>query len=383
VLVPGAVDAHLLPTGQLTYTKGNSVWAVPFDSGQRKVLTGRQVPLVEDVSTGDGSSQFAVSRDGTLAYVPASGPAPSRPLVWVDRHGNEQPISAPPLRYGRPRLSPDETHLAVNASPVNGGGDIWMGTFAREFRDLRIVAFSRSPADESNPLWMLPGGDRVAFDSRADGLIRIVSKAANGTGPLQPESPPPGGYPETMSPDGKSFIYHTAGNVSMLVPRNPPSEARPLVPTNPTVQLLNAEISPDGNWIAYQSNETGRFEIYVDRFPDMNGRWTIPSSTGGSAPAWARRGKDLELFFISGLPDSMMMSVSVPVQAGPGSTFGNPELLFPAGRYFSFVAREYDVSHDGKRFLMIKPFDPVTGARPSLIVVSHWFDEVRAKMRGQ
>jgi dipeptidyl aminopeptidase/acylaminoacyl peptidase len=206
--------------------------------------------------------------------------------------------------------------------------------------------------------------------------MRIVSRAFDGSGALDVVSPAPAGYPETMSPDGRYLIYHTPGDVAMLMRLGAPESARPLVSTQTPAQVLNAEISPDGHWVAYQSNETGRIEIYVRPFPATDaGPWRIPSSTGGLYPVWVRKGDELFLFFISGPPDSWMMSVRVPAQRGPGLTFDNPVRLFRAGQYQTFVAREYDVTHDGTRFLMIKP-----GASASFIVVKYWFDEVRAKM---
>jgi serine/threonine-protein kinase len=143
--------------------------------------------------------------------------------------------------------------------------------------------------------------------------------------------------------------------------------------------VLNGEISPDGRWIAYDSNESGRYEVYVRPFPAVeSGRWQI-SSEGGLRPLWARSGR--ELFFLNAA--SRMMAVPVP--AGPSFTYGKPEALFDFTPYFDAVVtgRMFDISPDGKRFLAIKPVASVAAARPSIVVVSHWFDEVKARMPAQ
>ena len=380
VLVHGGTDAHLLSSGQLAYIHENTVIGVPFNPTQLEVFPAGRVPLVDAVSVGAGYGvgEFAISRNGTLVYVPASASgALARMLVWVDRHGIEKSIQAPlgVAGFGRPRLSPDGdgTRLAVSS-----GGDIWIGDFTGEGAErvtLRQLTFDATV--ENNPVWMPHG--RVAYDASDGGPIRIASKAVDGSGALEAVGPVPAGYPETVSPDGRFFIFHTHANVSMLLPLSPPGPARPLVPA--TGPALNAEISPFGDWIAYQAKDVaGRFQIYVRPFPAMESSgWKIPSSTGGAFPLWARNGR--ELFFISGAPDSMMMSV--PVATTPSFTYGNPVPLFSAGGYLANVARNFDVneSRDGTRFLMIKSVSAAPPAgRLSLVVVSYWFDEVRAKM---
>jgi Tol biopolymer transport system component len=179
------------------------------------------------------------------------------------------------------------------------------------------------------------------------------------------------GYPDTISPDGRFLVYHTPSNVAMLQPLDPVVAARPLVSAKP--QTFNAEISPDGRWIAYQSDESGRFEIYVQPFPAMEtGRWQV-SESGGVHPLWASSGR--ELFFI----DDAGMLTSLPVQTVSGFAPGKAIGLFPAGQYVVNVARAYDVSPDGSRFVFVKTANQAR-VRPSFVVVSNWFDEVRDRM---
>jgi serine/threonine-protein kinase len=361
VLVNGGTGGHVLPDGELVYMHASSLFGVPFNSRTLQV-TGAPVLLAEDVPA-TGGGQFAISSDGTLVYPLV--PAPSlRALVWVDRRGHEDPISAPPGGYLDPRLSPAGTQLAVSSA-----ADIWIWTFANSA--LTHLTFTQGA--EYNPIWT-PNGRQVIFDSIEGGDLQIVRKAADGTGATDVLTPAPGGYPETVSPDGKFLVYHTSTQlpISMLVPLDGSGPARPLVSTNTPAQSFNAEISADGHWIAYQSDQSGRSEIYVHPFPALEaGGWQI-STTGGSHPLWARNGR--ELFFISG--EGAL--ISVPISGGRSFTYGAPVQLLRAGQYNVEVARNYDVSVDGTRFLFVKNLS--TANRPSLVVVSHWLDEVRAKM---
>ena len=157
----------------------------------------------------------------------------------------------------------------------------------------------------------------------------------------------------------------------MLLPLDPKGPARPLLP-EVKGQVSDVELSPDGRWMAYESNESGRFEVYVRPFPDVNGgRWQL-SSSGGAHPLWSRNGR--ELFFIAGNG----MLTSVPIQLGQAFAYGKAAALFPAGHYFVNVARNYDVAPDGSRFLFIK--NAPAGAQPSITVVTNWIDEVQARV---
>ena len=217
----------------------------------------------------------------------------------------------------------------------------------------------------------MPDGRRLLFDSSEGGRIQIVRSAADGTGGMDVITPAPAGYPETISPDGKFFIYHTLAEVAMLAPLTPSGPVRPLVPGNG--KLLNADISHDGRWIAYESNESGHFEIYVHPFPALDkGRDQI-SFTGGRYPLWSRDGR--ELFFIDG--EGTMSSAAI--HPGPTFTHDRPVKLFKADKYYVNVARDYDVSSDGKRFLFVKD----TTDSSLAIVVSNWIDEVRARISGK
>jgi eukaryotic-like serine/threonine-protein kinase len=216
-----------------------------------------------------------------------------------------------------------------------------------------------------------PDGRAVYYDSNGGSGVQIMRRPADGTGSAAVVAPAPSGYPEIVAADGSFLVYHTVDRIAMLLPLTPPGPARRLM-SDVEGSFSDVEISPNGKWIAYESNESGRYEVSVRTFPDLAGRWKV-SVAGGMHPLWSRDGR--ELFFIAG--DGMMMSV--PIKAGPSFSYGRPVPLFPAGQYHVNVARNYDVSLDGKRFLMVKnAVSP--GSQTSMVVVTRWFDEVRAKL---
>ena len=359
-LVNGGASARVLPTGQLVYLHDGALYAIPFNA-RTLDFTPSPALLVDDV-LGTSGGQFAISDNGTLVYQPT--PKTSlRSLVWVDRQGREQPIPVPPADYLDPRISPDGTLLAVSS-----GADIWVMTLASQA--LTRLTFTKTP--EFNPVWT-PDSQHVLFDTRETGTAQIGRKAADGSGSLEVVEPRPG-YPEAISPDGKLFIYHTASSLPMAMLRliGSGASSKPLVVTKAPVRVYNAEISPDGRWVAYQSDESGRFEVYLHPFPALeSGRWQI-STNGGEHPLWSRNRR--ELLFI----DGKGTLTSVPLQAGSTFNRGPSAPLFEAGQYFVDTARNYDLTNDGARFLFVKNVTELP--RPAVVVVANWFDEVRAKM---
>jgi Tol biopolymer transport system component len=390
ILIRGGSHARYVPTGHLVYGVAETLRAVAFDL-RRLEVTGTPVPVEQDIT----SANMGLSNDGTLVYVNGIGGTQAAPntLVWVDRQGREEPLKAPSRPYVYPRLSPDGTRVALDIATPDR--DIWMLDLARE--TLTRVTFD--PGVDSHPVWT-PDGQRVVFRSSRAGPDNLFWQAADGTGAGERLTESLNNQrPTAFSPDGTRLIFReetpTAGEDLIVLAleggrraqqhspgvgrpeRSVTSDVRPLVQT--TFDELNGEISPDGRWVAYQSNESGEYEVYVRPFPDANsGRWQI-STGGGTRPLWARSGK--ELFYLG--PSGAMMSAFVE----GGSTFrsGNPTRLFE-GRYFMTAAtagRTYDVSPDGQRFLMIKVggVSGETVAPTSIIVVQHWFEELKRLMR--
>ncbi len=393
-LIRGGSHAEYVETGHLIYAASGSLRAVRFNL-ERLEVTSDPVPVVEQVMTSaTGAANFAISRGGTLVFVPGSASGPvgiQRSLVWVTRQGREEPLNAPLRAYVIPRLSPDGTRVALDVRDQEQ--DIWIWDLGR--RTLTRLTFEAGP--DTYPVWT-PDGRRIVFSSVRGGPFNLYWQASDGTGGVERLTTSPNVQNATsISPDGSRVILwevspKTAPDILAwtlggpatapgAAAQPPAVQSRADVLVQTTFTEFAAEVSPDGRWLAYASNESGELQIYVRPFPNVNsGRWQV-SSGGGTKPVWARSGR--ELFYV----DANGHLTAVPVQAA-GSTFvaGNPTKLFE-GRYFlgGPPHHTYDVSPDGQRFLMIKDStatEQTQNATPaSLVVVLNWFEELKARAR--
>jgi serine/threonine-protein kinase len=343
VLVRGGHHAHYVPTGHLVYGAGGTLRAVAFDRDRLEVA-GTPVPVLEQVVTSVGGAvDAAVAANGTMVYVPGrGGPGAVRSLVWVDRMGREEQVPTPLRAYYFPRISPDGTRVAL--AVMDQEQDIWIWDFARE----RLTRFTFDPGADQYPLWS-PDSRRLIFTSTRVGGSNVFSQAADGTGAV--EQLTEGStlrLPQAMTPDGNSIIVREVGQQDdlMLMPLQPPRRPQPLVQT--MFSERNAEIVPDGRWLAYESDESGREEIYVRPFPDVSGgRWQV-STGGGRMPLWSRNGQ--ELFY--GAPDGALMGVRV--EPGPSWRSSTPARILQGQFAYSGFGRAFDIAPDGRRFLMIR-----------------------------
>jgi eukaryotic-like serine/threonine-protein kinase len=368
MLVTGSDPAYS-PTGHLIYSQAGALMAAPFDS-QRLEVTGPATPVVQGLTEYSANGQttpsadFSVSANGTLVYAP--GVARNTPLrmVWVSRNGAAQPLSAPARVYVQPRISPDGRKIAVGVSEKDS--QIWI-------YDVAQGAFNRLTFQGTNnlvPLWT-PDGKRVAYISNQAGQRNIFWQFADGSGGLERLTTSPNlDIPNSFSPDGKLLAFSEttpSAGYDILLLGLADRKPRPFLqtPHNEAVPLL----SPDGRWMAYVSDESGRNEIYVVSFPGPGGKWQI-STGGGREPAWNRNGR--ELFYRNG---DKMMAVEINTQSGFSA--GTPRVLFQ-GPYQTLTAStpNYDVSADGQRFLMLEPTE-----QPAQInVVLNWFEELKQKV---
>ena len=369
----GGSQAQYL-SGHLVYTAARTLRAVAFDL-ERLEVTGTPVPVLPQVVTlPNGTAEFDIARDsGTLVYVPGdAGAAPARTLVWVDRQGREEPIKGAPERaYTAPRLSPDGSLMAVSIRDQED--DIWVWDFARE----TLARVTIDPGIDHSPVWM-PDGRQVVFGSQAGGVSgSLFRQSVDGTGTAEPLTKSPiVQFPSGVSRDGGVVFSEGQGTdlAIMMLSSGADPRVKPLVQT-PFIER-NGEISPDGRWLAYQSNESGQqYEISVRPFPGVNGgKWQV-SREGGTQPSWARNSE--ELFYRS--PDGAIMSV--PVGHGTTWTAGVPKKVVDAAYYTGGginAARTYDVSADGKRFLMIKGAADKRFTPPvSIVVVQNWLEDLK------
>jgi len=365
MVVRGGSDGRYLPTGHLVYALEDRLLAVAFDA-ESHTVSGGAVPLVQGVARAPdpavttATAHYGVSNDGALVYVAAGGLEEFR-LVWVDRQGRETPLRAPGRPYGQPRVSPDGSRVAVVIE-----GDIWVWDDERG----TLTRLTSDASDEVSPLWTADGA-RIAFASRDKG---IFWKASNGTDEAQRLlDSREQALPFAWALDG-SLLYHDRADILRLSMAGAP-KAEILLGTNFLEE--RPALSPDGRWLAYESNESGQQEIYVRPFPDISrGRWIV-STSGGVEPRWAPDGH--ALFYRAGFPMRLM---SVTVESKDAALVARaPESLFSLiGIRVAGGVPSYDVAPRGERFLFTKSFGPTNQSGPTLsriIVVQNWFEELK------
>jgi serine/threonine-protein kinase len=335
--------------------------AVPFDL-DRMETRGTPVIVVPQLAvSAQGAGSFAVAANGTLAYLDASDRLAGT-LVWVDRRGREEPLGTPPRRYMQPRLAPDGARVAVVIE-----GDIWVWDMARRTLSQRTF----DPANEFFPLWTSDGA-RLIFTRQDGSNHTLLWQATDGSGipeALGNPQPAPGNLFSTdITPDGKAIIlYHPQRGDLMMLALDGRRDAEPLLAT--PANENSGVVSPNGRWLAYASDTSGRFEVYVRPFPNVSaGRWLI-STGGGQRPRWAPGGE--ELFYEA--PGAPIMAVRLD-SSGSGWNASTPEKALE-GSFVTYggTVRNYDIASDN-RFLVVKS-PPV--APPQIVVVQNFFEELR------
>jgi serine/threonine-protein kinase len=356
------VRARYVATGYLVYASADGgVLAAPFDQDRLEVV-GPAVPLLEGVSVASTrSARFAVAGNGTLVYQ-TGGAGAGGPLVRVERDGAESVVVDAAREYNLVRYSPDGSRVAVQLED-----DIWI-------HDVVGGTATRLTVEGSNqsPVWS-PDGGRVAFGSQRDGGLGVWWRAVDGSTPaerlVETRFPPhPGGW----TPDGRRLVYRQAGEGTArdlwALTLEGDSGAAPYLATE--FEEAAPVLSPDGRWLAYVSNETGRYEVYVRAFPASGGR--IPVSTeGGFEPLWSRDGT--ELYYRSGGGGGGSL-VAAEVELTPTFRVVRRAVLFNTPGYrWRFLVPAYDVHPDGS-FLFMKMEG---GGTSSTMVVLNWFEELK------
>jgi Tol biopolymer transport system component len=356
-LIPTGTWARYLPTGHLVYAWGAHLMAVPFDLETLEV-EGEPMAVVDDVlpSYWNGLGYFDLSDTGTLVYVPAGVPEAMDTLVLVDRSGQEQPLSLPPGRYANPQFSPDSKRILLTKQGRTF--DLWIFDLERGTMD----RLTDELGDEFMPAWS-PDGQRVAFCSTRQSVF-AGTMFWTSMGGREPEErlveSTAWPCPTSWSPDGKLIAYRewTWEDTSIwLLPVE--GDRQPVSLRDTRFNETTPTFSPDGRWIAFESDESGRTEVYVTAYP-APGTATLISTNGGRSPRWAPDGS--ELFYWEG---SRLMSVSL--EGGSGLRAGKPQPLFE-GRY----GASYDVAADGQHFVMEK-----VGASEPIRVVVNWAEELK------
>jgi serine/threonine protein kinase len=333
-------------SGRLLFLRGQTLMAQPFDPG-RMELSGEPQPVAEHIAINGATvrAMFSVSDTGRLIYQTGEA-SPGWNLVWRTREGKQMDAIAKVERYLTPALSPDGTHLAVT---IFAGGlgisDIWMFDLARQTG----TRFSFGPASQTWPVWSFDG-KTIFYASNVKGPTHIYAKAADGSGAERTiqEDGDVLESPRTVSADGRYLIYgrrakdESAFHIWALPLTG---GGKPFAVVQDSFDEDFPSVSADGKWMAYQSNESGRREIYITAFPGGGAKWQV-SSNGGTAPRWRKDGK--ELFFLDLSDNVTAVDVSI---AGGAPRLGAPRALFQAvGIQRDFGP--FDVTADGKKFLV-------------------------------
>ncbi len=387
VVLPGSSETKILLEGSspvfmegyLLFYREAALWAAQFDPEVLE-LRSEPVPVVEGVEgTSSGLANFD-ARAGNLIYVPRSTTtATLSTLVWVDRQGNEERLPVPEGTYRYPRLSPDGARLGLSSRGFDNED-----LFAWDVRDGTRERLTFEAGQDTYSVW-LPGGEEFVYTGTTDdGSWELFRRSTSGAGKPVLLGEHAGGarFASSVSPDGEYFLYRVGIYSDLdieIMPLAEPDNARPLLDSE--ANELHGAISPDGRWLAYTTDETGRREVYVCSFPDVEKMRKQISFEGGEAALWSPSTD--EIFFRQRRDDgpSRMYSVAFEEEEGVFEA-GTLQLLFEGEHEFGMTGRNYDVSADGQRFVMIK-LGTSEGTEPGEIVVVLNFDEELKRVFGE
>jgi serine/threonine protein kinase len=375
----GVAGTHprFLPTGHIVYAVAEgSLRAVKFDPGSMSV-SGNPVPVLESVGVKlSGAANFDVSNEGRLVHSSGglTGMSAIRTVVWVDRTGKETPIAAPPRNYYYARISPSGGHLSLDARDQEE--DVWIFELERG----TMSRLTDKPGPEQYGLWTPDG--RVVFSTTMFGRNELGLHRSDGVGQPQQLTDTSADnltpFPNAVTTDGKQLVFRAAiGGKNDLYIVDIGGDKKPKALLTSPHDEKNAAFSPDGKYMVFESDLSGTYEIYVRPFPDVQKEQRQVSTAGGIKPVWSRSGS--EIYYLA--PDNKLMAV--PVVTSPGLTLRKPIALFDVGPYyFGAQGRNYDVSADSKRFVMVKnPSGPAGAVAVPITVVLNWVDEIRARLK--
>jgi serine/threonine-protein kinase len=379
-LGPGA-DARYVPSGHLVFVRSGTLVAAPFQGSTRKIV-GSSVSIVGDVmqaanmvsiAQDTGAGQFSVSASGSLMYVRGGiSPDGESRVMSVDRRGRVQELPTSAHFYFAPMLSPDATRLILWTRGVDR--NVWTyeiagGTLARLTTEGR----------NSRAIWT-PDGKRVTYTGAVTGADNLFWAPADRSGaPERLTTSANGQDPSSWSPDGATlaFLERVGPDNHDVLTIAPDSDRRPRPILQSHFDETYAEFSPNGHWLAYVSNESGRNEVYVQAYPKPGARHQI-STEGGVQPAWSRDGR--ELFYTTPAPGRGVRFMSVPIAVTPSFTAEAPRMLFEGRYVVQGATRGYDVSADGQRFYVTQARDRPPIRPTQMILVQNWIDELKRRV---
>jgi Tol biopolymer transport system component len=366
VIVEGGLDGKYVGSGLLVYARKDSIVAVRFDPATLTVA-GQPVALNEDivVDPSNGVAHLSVSANGTMAYISAASAERPRSLVWVDRAGNTREITPTRRRYSHPRLSPDGTRVAVTITEK--GRDVWIEDIGRNVPS-RITS---GPAAEFDAVWA-HSGNQLLFANETPAYQVFSTLLSPGATPRAVVATEYDTTPTALTPDDAMVIYDVSDpkNGQDIMIARVDGKGSPKAILHSRFDEGDGALSPDGRWLAYTSNESGRSEVYVQAFPTAGERYRV-STDSGFDPRWSQDGK--ELFFVGG-----PRMYAVPIKTSPTFAVGTPTVLFTQRQDQALVYSGFDVAKDG-RFVMVQ--HDAAEARTPINVVTNWIEELKQKVR--
>jgi class 3 adenylate cyclase/Tol biopolymer transport system component len=364
--------AQYVKTGHIIYGQENNLYAIPFDVDTLEI-TGEAVFLVEDVLNTIYYWHYAISDSGTLVYVPRMSSLGFRKFVWVDKEGKEEPLGLESNNYSMGfKISPDGSRVALGCIE-SGDTDIYIWDIGHK----KNTRFTFDSVNDFYPLWTLPDGGQIIFSSTREEGMGFYRKAADGSGKEEKiySSLEMLIYPYSISTNGKTLFFdallgdnqYDIGMTSLEV------NSAPKFLLQEEFNEVFPKISPNGRWLAYVSDKSGKDEIYVSPFPDVDsGIWQV-SEDGGNFPLWSPDGK--ELYYLN---SEAVMAVSVET-----------EPVFKPGKSRSLFQNKYvgnfDIHPNGRKFLMLKTVETVDTESSEkisskIITVVNWFEELKEKV---
>ncbi|MDP2320810.1 MAG: hypothetical protein Q8O42_15900 [Acidobacteriota bacterium] len=377
VILQGGYHGRYISTGHLLYMRHSTLFAVPFDL-ERLAVTGTPVSVLEGVATNTvtGGAQFTFAANGTVAYLPGQNVSAGWPLHWRDRAGKATVLRATPANLLNPAFAPDGRRLAMQIAD-GASTDIWIYEWARD----TLTRLTFDPSNDQKPAWT-PDGRRIVFTSARTGLSapNLFWQKADGTGEAQRLTESAQfQQPASWHPDGSRLAFEQLNSSTgwdLMLLGISGDEASGWQPGKPTV-FLNSPFnetepmfSPDGRWLAYVSNESGRNEIYVRPFPGPGGKWQI-SADGGATPTWSRARPELLYGTLSG-----QIMVAAHTMEG-GSFRAEKPRLWSDSRHVVRGSRMFDLHPDGTRVAMATASIQLGVKQDKLTFLFNFFDELR------
>ena len=377
-LITGGSDAHYLPTGHIVYANSGNLFAIPFDLGALDVK-GSPISVVEGVrrANANGAAQFSLSGTGSLIFIsgPVSAANPMTGIALLDRKKEMiEPLKVQPKAYAYPRVSPDGTRVALSVDDGGKDANVWIQDLVGSAapRKLTLGGANRFP------IWS-EDGNWIAFQSDREGDLGIFRQRTDGTGTVERLTRPEQGVahiPDSWQPHTQEFAFTAIkGGEGTLRIFSIANKKETVLVQMPSAFIARSAFSHDGKWLAYQSNETGTNQVFVQPFPPTGAKYYV---VNGGHPFWSQN--DNELFFNSGPGQWSVVNIKI----APSFSFSVPSLVTNGLGNTSPTRfpRQADILPDGRLIGVIDPDQAQTGIpnAPQINVVLNWFEDLRQRM---